>query len=369
MIALLDLQLPGLDGNALGRAIKAHPELRATRLVRLTTLGTSDRDPHWEAVGFGATLTKPVRRGELQAALAAVISGRKLAPTPADPLPGFAAGSGLRPARILVAEDNTVNQLVAVGILTKLGLSADVAANGLEALEALATLPYDLVLMDMQMPEMDGLAATRQIRAPQSRVLNRLVPVIAMTANAMARDRANCLAAGMDGFISKPISVAALAEVLAKYLPPGPAGPPPQAGATGEKAAPAMRAAARPVFDRAEMLSRMGEDEDLAQEVIVNFLGDLPGQIQHLKNVAAGGAAGDAGAAAHKIRGACAAVGGEALSALAELLEHAGKAGDLATITARLPEVDAQFAALQAALQQEQASHRTKRGADRNTSS
>ena len=369
VIALLDLQLPGLDGNALGRAIKAHPELRATRLVRLTTLGTSDRDPHWEAVGFGATLTKPVRRGELQAALAAVISGRKLAPTPADPLPGFAAGSGLQPARILVAEDNTVNQLVAVGILTKLGLSADVAANGLEALEALATLPYDLVLMDMQMPEMDGLAATRQIRAPQSRVLNRLVPVIAMTANAMARDRANCLAAGMDGFISKPISVAALAEVLAKYLPPGPAGPPPPAGATGEKAAPAMRAAARPVFDRAEMLSRMGEDEDLAQEVIVNFLGDLPGQIQHLKNVAAGGAAGDAGAAAHKIRGACAAVGGEALSALAELLEHAGKAGDLATITARLPEVDAQFAALQAALQQEQASHRTKRGADRNTSS
>ena len=217
-IALLDMQLIGMDGNALGRAIKAHPDLHDTRLVRLTTLGQADRDPQWEAVGFGATLTKPVRRGELHEVLAAVISGRKLAPTLAGPMSGFAAGSGLRPARILVVEDNTVNQLVAVGLLKKLGMSADVAANGLEAIEALATLPYDLVLMDMQMPVLDGVGATRQIRDSQSRVLDHCVPVIAMTANAMRGDREECLAAGMNDYVAKPIEVASLVAALKKWL-------------------------------------------------------------------------------------------------------------------------------------------------------
>ena len=217
-IALLDMQLIGMDGNALGRAIKAHPDLHDTRLVRLTTLGQADRDPQWEAVGFGATLTKPVRRGELHEVLAAVISGRKLAPTLAGPMSGFAAGSGLRPARILVVEDNTVNQLVAVGLLKKLGMSADVAANGLEAIEALATLPYDLVLMDMQMPVLDGVGATRQIRDSQSRVLDHCVPVIAMTANAMRGDREECLAAGMNDYVAKPIEVASLVAALTKWL-------------------------------------------------------------------------------------------------------------------------------------------------------
>jgi len=220
LIALLDPQLPGMDGHALGLAIKAHPDLRATRLVRMALLGQSDPDADWDEVGLGATLTKPVRRGELQEVLAAVIGGRTLAPKrtalPAD----LAAGLGLRPARILVAEDNITNQLVAVGLLEKLGMRADVAANGLEAIEALATLPYDLVLMDMHMPELDGVGATRQIRDPQSRVLDRRVPVIAMTANAMRGDREECLAAGMDDYVTKPVDVAALVSALKTWLDP-----------------------------------------------------------------------------------------------------------------------------------------------------
>jgi CheY-like chemotaxis protein len=121
--------------------------------------------------------------------------------------------------RILLAEDNITNQQVAVGILKKLGLRADAVANGAEAVKALEALPYDLVLMDVQMPEMNGLEATRHIRNPQSAVRNHQIPIIAMTAGAMQGDREKCLEAGMNDYVSKPISPQALAEALDKWLP------------------------------------------------------------------------------------------------------------------------------------------------------
>jgi len=121
--------------------------------------------------------------------------------------------------RILLVEDNIVNQKVALGILKKLGLRADAAGNGLEALQSLENLPYDLVLMDMQMPEMDGLEATQQIRDAQSKVLDHEIPIIAMTANAMREDRERCLQAGMNDFITKPVQSQALAQALARWLP------------------------------------------------------------------------------------------------------------------------------------------------------
>ena len=345
-ITMLDPQLPAMGGHALGRAIKANPDLHATRLVRLTTLGQPDRDLDWEANGFVATLTQPVRRAELQEVLAAVMSGRKVAPGRTELPTGF-ADTGLRPARILVVEDNTVNQLVAVGILTKLGMSADVAANGLEAIEALATLPYDLVLMDMQMPELDGVGATRQIRDPQSRVLDHRVPIVAMTANAMRGDREECLAAGMDDYVAKPIAVGALVTALKKWLKPAPAVAAPML--PPEPSAPTATVEV-PIFDRAGLLNRVEQDEALAQRLIAQFLEDLPGQIRQLQTYAAAGETERVREQAHQIKGACAAVSGEALRALAAALEAAGKAGDLATITARLPEVDRQFEALKAAL-------------------
>jgi CheY-like chemotaxis protein len=167
-----------------------------------------------------ASLTKPVRRQELQEALAAGVVGGNSVPISAKPAPQAALSAGLSGSRILVAEDNITNQLVAVGILKKLGLKADVAANGLEALRALQTIPYDLVLMDVQMPEMDGIEATRQIRDPQSRVLNHRVPIVAMTAHAMGDDRDKCLQAGMDDYITKPVRVPVLAAALEKWLRP-----------------------------------------------------------------------------------------------------------------------------------------------------
>jgi len=219
-IAIVDMQMPGMDGLSLGRAIKSDPDLRDTRLVLCSSLGLAGRELRGEPGDFMASLTKPVRRQELQEALAAGVRGGNSAPVAAKPTSLVALSAGLSGSRILVAEDNITNQLVAVGLLKKLGLKADVAANGLEALRALQTIPYDLVLMDVQMPEMDGIEATRQIRDPQSRVLNHRVPIVAMTAHAMGDDRDKCLQAGMDDYITKPVRVPVLAAALEKWLRP-----------------------------------------------------------------------------------------------------------------------------------------------------
>ena len=160
-----------------------------------------------EEIGFAAYLTKPARQSEIFDCLSAVLAGT----APARQARPIVTRHTIREmrrgvVRILLAEDNITNQQVALGILKKLGLRADAVANGAEAVKALETLPYDLVLMDVQMPEMDGLEATRQIRNPQSAVRNHQIPIIAMTAHAMQGDREKCLEAGMNDYVSKPIS-------------------------------------------------------------------------------------------------------------------------------------------------------------------
>jgi two-component system sensor histidine kinase/response regulator len=350
-IAVLDMQMPGMDGISLGRAIKADPNLEATRLVMCTSLGQMSSDQRWEEAGFVGSLTKPVRRQELHAALQSAFSGKKTVASQATSTPVFAPGPGKSPARILVAEDNITNQQVAVGILRKLGLRAEVAANGAEAVKALETIPYDLVLMDVQMPELDGLEATRRIRDLQSRVLNHQVPIIAMTAHAMRSDRERCLQAGMDDYLTKPIQVPALAALLEKWLKPeGKDGQSLEEDEAKKKGNHSPLRAGIPVFDRAGLMARVMDDEELAQVVMDGFLEELPGQIQQLKHQVATGETGQVEQLAHKIKGAAATVGADALCLVASAMEQAGKAGDLALISARMPELEAQFNALKEAL-------------------
>jgi len=353
VITILDMQMPGMDGTSLGRAIKTDPSLKDTRLVMCTSLGQLADDQHWEEIGFVAALAKPVRRPELREVLEAAIRGKRIAAARASATPGVALGRGFSPARILVADDNITNQQVAVGILQKLGLRAEVAANGAEAIEALETIPYDLVLMDAQMPVLDGLEATRQIRDPQSRVLNRQVPIIAMTAHALQGDRETCLQAGMNDYVSKPVEVSALVAALGKWLKPKGEARQPLTGGTNEKVTACTREEAIPIFDRAALMNRVMDDEELARVVIEGFLGDLPGQIKQLKSYASAGEAHRVEQQAHKIKGASATVGGEALRTLAAALEHAGQAGDLAVISALMAELDAQFVALKEAMMNE----------------
>ena len=282
---------------------------------------------------------------KLQEAQAAADSGKKTEALRANPMPIFALGQDH--ARILVAEDNITNQQVAMCTLEKLGLRADLVVNGAEAIEALETIPYNLVLMDVQMPGMDGFEATLRIRDPHSRVLNHQVPIIAMTAHALPGDREKCLAAGMDDYVIKPVGLAALGEALGKWLPSNGEGRQRLAVETNPASS------TTPVFDRAALLDRVLYDEELAGEVIEGFLGDLPGQILLLKNSAAAGDARHVEQQAHKIRGASATVGGVALSALAATLEQAARTGDLVVISTRLAELDEQFEALKAAMNPE----------------
>ena len=224
-IALIDVQMPGMDGETLGRIINEDNRLNGIRMVMLTSMGTRGDAKHFQEIGFAAFATKPIRHEELKALLSLTLTDRNGAKqTPRSITTRHTAREVLnlfvsRKARILLAEDNITNQQVALGILKKLGLRADAVANGMEVLKALESLPYDLVLMDVQMPEMDGIEATRQIRNPQSPIANRKIPIIAMTAHAMQGDREHCIEAGMNDYVTKPVSPHALVEALDKWLP------------------------------------------------------------------------------------------------------------------------------------------------------
>jgi CheY-like chemotaxis protein len=220
-IAILDMMMPEMDGETLGRRIKDDPELKDTPLVMLSSVGQRGDAARSREIGFAAYLTKPVRHSELFDCLTTVL-GRQTQEVVSQPAPIITrhslAEDGKYRTRILVVEDNVINQKVAMHLLERLGYRADAVANGLEAVKALATVPYDLVLMDVQMPEMDGLEATRVIRNPQSAVRDHEVPIIAMTAHAMKGDREKCIEAGMDDYVAKPVGRQELAEAIERRL-------------------------------------------------------------------------------------------------------------------------------------------------------
>ena len=370
-VAILDLHMPGMHGTALAEAIRAEPAVRQTRLVLLDSVGCrpagGDSPGNGKlpvaAVAGAARLTKPVRSSELFDCLATLLADAGGAPPAASlPAAGALAVRFKSGARVLVAEDNVVNQEVALGMLRKLGLRAEAVGDGAEAVETLKSVPYDLVLMDMQMPEMDGLEATRLIRDPSSGVLHHQIPIVAMTANAMRGAQEQCQAAGMNGYLTKPVSPQALVAALRTWLPPetapaldappatGPAMPSPAAPAV---AASSPAAAADPsVFDRADMLDRL-LDEDLVESILARFLASVPEQIASLRKALASGDAESTQRQAHSIKGAAANVSTERLRQAAWALEQAAKAGDLGTAARQLEELQTQFAWAQAAMQTE----------------
>jgi signal transduction histidine kinase/CheY-like chemotaxis protein/HPt (histidine-containing phosphotransfer) domain-containing protein len=209
---ILDMHMPEMDGVALARAIREHRPRAALPLLLFTSLGR--REAGAEAVGFAAHLTKPIKPSQLFDALVGALAGQltrvdRRTPGRIEMDPAMAQR---HPLRILLAEDNVVNQKLALSLLGQMGYRADVAANGLEAIEAVERQPYDVVFMDVQMPEMDGLEATREITRRWRH--DQRPRIVAMTANAMQSDREMCLAAGMDDYMSKPIRVEELIAAL-----------------------------------------------------------------------------------------------------------------------------------------------------------
>ena len=219
-IALLDMMMPGMDGTALATAIRQDAALAATHLLMLTSAGTCSDGPGSRASGIERCLSKPVRQSELYDALALLVG----VAAPAVPVPVPAARAEYPPlhAHVLLAEDNRVNQLVTIAMLENFGCRVQVVGDGYAVLKALAGRSYDLVLMDCQMPNLDGYAATAAIRArEQEQPGARRLPVIALTANAMEGDRERCLAAGMDDYLAKPLRAGELYAVLKRWYEPG----------------------------------------------------------------------------------------------------------------------------------------------------
>jgi CheY-like chemotaxis protein/HPt (histidine-containing phosphotransfer) domain-containing protein len=363
-VAVIDFHMPGMDGETLGCAIRADKRLPDTRTVLLTCLGAWHGRRSPEESGFSGCLTKPVQRNELRRILSRVLSaadGSSSGNTKAlsgEPLDEKRETLLIRVgmnARILVVEDNPANLDVALGILKMLGLRAEAVADGAEAVATLGSMPFDLVLMDMRMPVMDGVEATRQIRNPQSAVLNHDIPIIAMTANAMQSDRERCLAAGMNDFVSKPVSAAVLRDALKKWLPTGDSKIPATAGQLVSSRATKSETI---VFDPASVLSRLEGDNELVHIVFESFLADVPRQIQALKDLVE--SRDDAGSArqAHAIRGASANVGGESLQKLAAEMEKAADAGDWRSVIARMDELELRFSLLKNAIEENDSVYR-----------
>jgi two-component system, sensor histidine kinase and response regulator len=217
-LILLDAQMPEMDGFALAECIKRNPDWKAATIMMLSSAGQRGDAKRCRDLGVAAYLTKPVRQAEL---LDAILTALGTRPTK-ETSPALVTRHSLREAsnhlRILLVEDNAVNQVLAARLLEKRGHSVIVAGNGKEALAALEKQSFDLVFMDIQMPEMDGFEATAAIRAKEKISGNHLA-VVAMTAHAMVGDRERCLAAGMDDYLTKPIRPAELTGLLARYLP------------------------------------------------------------------------------------------------------------------------------------------------------
>jgi CheY-like chemotaxis protein len=213
-LALLDCHMPGMDGLTLVAEIKQQPELAGTPIIMLTSAGQSGDDERRRQLGIAACLTKPVKQSELLRTISTALGQ----PLPAATRPARAAQQSPieqnRSLHVLLAEDNVINQRLFVRLLEKQGHTTTVANNGREALAALEQEDFDIVLMDVQMPEMDGFEATARIRQ-QEQQTGAHIPIIAMTAHAMEGDRERCLEAGMDGYVSKPIQRDKLFKTMA----------------------------------------------------------------------------------------------------------------------------------------------------------
>jgi PAS domain S-box-containing protein len=320
-LAILDMHMPHMDGLQLARAIKAIPELAGTRLIMLTSANETASAIECNEAGILSCVNKPVRQAELHKMICAALArpyAHTLQAQAQTPPETEIAPDAVMTGRILLAEDNPVNQQVAVAMLGSLGLKPDIANNGAEALAMLERQNYDVVLMDCQMPLMDGYQATARIRARESGP-GRL-PVIALTANAMDSDRIQCMAAGMDDFLAKPYSMLQLENVLKHWLVQG----------TAPSANDSRRAVETPDAIEAKQLDRLRELDPsgslgLAKRIIRVYLDSSDKGISRIEQAIEQGDGEALRSVAHSLKSSSANVGAATLSGLFRQLEELGK--------------------------------------------
>jgi signal transduction histidine kinase/PleD family two-component response regulator len=329
-VAILDMFLPGTNGETLGKIIKDDPMLKDILLVMTTSIGRRGDAARLQTIGFAAYLTKPIEQTQLHRCLLMVINRDSGYSADQIITRHTLAENKKQKIHILIGEDNPVNQKVALKILEKFGYRADAVSSGLEVLEALKADSYDVVLMDVQMPKMDGLEATRQIRNLESGVNNRHIPIIAMTAHAMKGDRERFLTAGMNDYISKPIEPGELAEIIARWT-------------SSEKQIEQKSSEQAKVFNADMLLQRLGGDIVTYDEIIDVFLQDVPKQIHTLEDAILRGDAPIVQRQGHTLRGASANVGAVRLEKAAVQLEKASEKTDLRQAVEVLDRIKAEF--------------------------
>ncbi|MBF0496119.1 MAG: response regulator [Deltaproteobacteria bacterium] len=339
-LAILDIVMSDVDGETLGRMIKADPILKDTILVMMTSAGRRGDAARLEKIGFDAYLNKPAKQSQLFNCLTTVV-GRKKPPesTRHRIVTRHNAAEGLkRKIRILVAEDNIINQKVAVGILEKMGYRADAVADGREAVKALKTIPYDLVLMDVQMPEMDGFEATKMIRNNTVPVLNHYIPIIAMTAHAFKEDRGKCLEAGMDDYVSKPVQPEELAQAINRWIS--------RRSNSEGKQSDENKDNSKVRLDRGRLMERLDGDEDLCREILDLYLRDGAEQIMAIEEAVAQSDMRQIPKLAHRLKGSSGNVEAVIMLELSIELEQAGKDDNITRAKEVLEKIKTEYSLL-----------------------
>jgi CheY-like chemotaxis protein/HPt (histidine-containing phosphotransfer) domain-containing protein len=337
-LVLLDMQMPEIDGERTARMIRAEPQLRGVPLVLLSSIGgVRGGAEATRTMGFAAALTKPVRRSTLLDVIVSVLARTEPAiPEPAAPAPAVVP-AGLR---VLVAEDNAVNRNVLLRMLAKLGCEADAVGTGREAVEAASRVRYDLVLMDVQMPEMDGFEATQQIRRAEEGGTGH-VPIFGVTAHVMEEDRKRCLAAGMDEFLAKPVKLADLARAIGRLAPTRrPTTAPTNVPGADET----------PPLDATQLEASTGGDPAFTRDIVSLFLRDGADALGALESSIAAGAALQVERRAHSLKGSCESVGARPLAAVCRRLEQTGREGHLDVARDLLAEARREFERVRRAL-------------------
>jgi two-component system sensor histidine kinase/response regulator len=331
-LAIIDAQMPDHDGFELAAWVRVDPALAGVRLCMLTSAGQRGDAQRCRELGIAGYLTKPISRFDVLEAVSLILGSEKPAGV-ADVVTRHTVREARRQLKLLLAEDNPINQEVAAAMLRKRGHQVDVVGNGREAVDAVARERYDLVLMDIQMPELDGLEATQAIRASPSGTGLRIV---AITAHASPADKERCLAAGMDGYLSKPFKARDLFTTVEGWAEPAASAP---AGESAARSDPVDLAGFR------ESLRQAGVEEAIGG-ILKAFVADAPGRLDALKKAVKASDPRAIERAAHAFRSPAATIGAERLAALLQVVEVAAKEGSAEQAATKLEEVRAEVEAV-----------------------
>ncbi len=335
--AIIDPEMPKMNGVELTKLIKADKMLKDTLIVIIVSAGQRGDASTLEKLGASAYLVKPVKQTHLKYCLLTLTMEKQLSKNLSHEhiVTRHSLSEKQKHAKkILLAEDNQTNSAVAVGILEKLGYRANTVENGIEAIKELSNNHYDLVLMDIQMPEMDGFEATEIIRNPTSSVKNHGVPIIAMTAHAGKRYKDKCIACGMNNYISKPIEPKILIETMEKIF--------------NNPALVQMNTASsqKPkiiIFDKQSLLSRLCNDEKMLIELVSIFIETIPNKINELKTACGKEALEDIKRIAHSMKGSTSTIGALTMQDISLKIEEAAASSDVEKAAQLINELDAEF--------------------------